>query len=103
MLIVPIRFSTPLEQMGFVPIAAKDILLTAAGRSMADPASKLLINEEATPTPIEVELLQPLTVQVNVRPRTEEDIAGDVPEEAKEITRGKATPMRWMLSPTPSK
>jgi hypothetical protein len=38
-------------------IAAKDIPLTAAGRSMADPASKLLTNEQT-----EMEEILPLAV-----------------------------------------
>jgi hypothetical protein len=41
--------------MRLVLIATKDIPLTAAGRSMADPASKLLTNEGATPTQTEME------------------------------------------------
>jgi hypothetical protein len=48
--------------MRLVLIAAKDILLTAAGRSMANLASKLLINEEATPTQTEMEEILPLAV-----------------------------------------
>jgi hypothetical protein len=89
--------------MRLVLIAAKVIPLTAAGRSMADPASKLLTNEEVTPTLTEVEVTLPLTVQVNVRPRTEEDTAGEVPEEAEETIREKAVLMRWMPLSTPSK
>jgi hypothetical protein len=89
--------------MRLVLIAAKDILLTAAGRSMANLASKLLTNEEVTPTQTEVEEILPLAVQVNVRLRTEEDIAGEAPEEAEEIIKEKAMPMRWMPSSTPSK
>jgi hypothetical protein len=42
--------------MRLVLIAAKDICLTTAGRSMADLASKLLTNEEVTPTQTEVEV-----------------------------------------------
>jgi hypothetical protein len=89
--------------MRLVLIAAKDILLTAAGRSMADMASKLLTNEEVTPTQTEVEEILPLAVQVNVRLRTEEDIMGEVPEEAEETIREKAVPLRWMQSSTPSR
>jgi len=48
--------------MRLVLIVAKDTLLTAAGRSMADLASKLLTNEEATPTQTEVEVTLPLAV-----------------------------------------
>jgi hypothetical protein len=84
-----------------VPIAAKDILLTAIGKSMADTANKLPINEGATPTLTEVEEILLLTVQDNVRPRTKEVTAAEAPEEAEEITRGKAVLMRWMLSPIP--
>jgi hypothetical protein len=69
--------------------AAKDTPLTAAGRSMADPASNLPTNEEATPTQTEVEEILPLTVQVNVRLRTEEVIAGEALEEAEETIKGK--------------
>jgi hypothetical protein len=76
--------------MRLVLIAAKDILLTAAGRSMADLASKLFTNEEATPTQTEVEETLPLAVQVNVRPRTEVNITGEVPEEAEETIKEKA-------------
>jgi hypothetical protein len=93
----------PLVQMRLVLIAAKDTPLTAAGRNMADLASNLLTNEEVTPTQTEAELTSPLTVQVNIRTRTEEDITGKVPEEAEETIRGKAVLMRWMLSSTPSK
>jgi hypothetical protein len=93
----------PLVLMRLVLIAAKDILLTAAGRSMADLASKLLTNEEVTPTQTEVEEILPLAVQVNVRLRTEEDIAGEEPEEAEETIKGKAMLMRWIPSSTPSK
>jgi hypothetical protein len=89
--------------MRLVLIAAKDILLTAVGRSMADPASKRLTNEEDTPTQTEVEVTLPLAVQVNVRTRTEEDIAEEVPEEAEETIKEKAVLMRWMPSSTPSK
>jgi hypothetical protein len=89
--------------MRLVPIAAKDILLTAAGRSMADLASKLLTNGEDTPTQTEVEEILPLAVEVNVRLRTEEDIVGEVPEEAEETIKEKAVLMRWMPSSTPSK
>jgi hypothetical protein len=77
-------------------IAAKDIPLTTVGRSMADLASKLLTNEEATPTLTEVEVTLPLAVQVNIRTRTEADTAGEVPEEVEETTRGKAVLTRWM-------
>jgi hypothetical protein len=70
---------------------------------MADPASNLPTNEEVTPTQTEVEETLPLAVQVNVRLRTEEDIAGEAPEEAEETIRGKAVPLRWMPSSTPSK
>jgi hypothetical protein len=89
--------------MRLVLIAAKDIPLTAAGRSMADLASKLLTNEEVTPTQTEVEEILPLTVQVNVRLRTEVDIVEEVPEEAEETIKEKTVPMRWKLSSTPSK
>jgi hypothetical protein len=89
--------------MRLVLIAAKDILLTAVGRSMADPASNLLNNEEVTPTQTEAEEILPLTVQVNDRLRTEEVIAGEALEEAEEIIKGKAVLMRWMLSSTPSR
>jgi hypothetical protein len=41
--------------------------------------------------------------KVNVRLRTEKDIAEEVPEEAEETIKGKAVLMRWMLSSTPSK
>jgi hypothetical protein len=70
---------------------------------MADPASNLPTNEEVTPTQTEVEEILPLTVQVNVRLRTEEVITGEVREEAEEIIKGKAVLMRWMPSSTPSK
>jgi hypothetical protein len=70
---------------------------------MADLASNLPTNEEVTPTQTEVEETLPLTVHVNVRLRTEEDIAGEVPEEAGETIKEKAVPMRWMQSSTPSK
>jgi hypothetical protein len=93
----------PLVQMRPVLIVAKDILLTAAGRSMADLANNRLINEEVTPTHTEMEVIQPLTVQVNVRTRTEEDSVGEVLEEAEEIIKEKAVLMRWMPSLTPSK
>jgi hypothetical protein len=89
--------------MRLVLIAAKDTPLTAVGRNMADPASSLLNHEEVTPTQTEVEEILPLTVQVNVRPRTEEDIAGEVRKEAEETIKGKAVLMRWMPSSTPSK
>jgi hypothetical protein len=89
--------------MRLVLIAAKDTPLTAVGRSMADPASNLPTNEEVTPTQTEVEETLPLMVQVNVRLKTEEDIAGEVPEEAEEIIREKAVPLRWMQSSTPSR
>jgi hypothetical protein len=89
--------------MRLVLIVAKDTPLTAAGRSMADPASRLLTNEEATPTQTEAEVTLPLAVQVNVRPRTEVDIAGEVLEEAEETIKEKAVLMRWMPSSTPSK
>jgi hypothetical protein len=93
----------PLVQMRLVLIAAKDTPLTAAGRSMADQASRLPTNEEVTPTLTEVEMTLPLAVQVNVRPRTEEDTAEEVPEEVEETIKGKAMLMRWMPSSTPSK
>jgi hypothetical protein len=93
----------PLVQMRLVLIAAKDILLTAVGRNMADLASNLLNNEEVTPTQTEVEEILPLAVQVNVRLRTEEDIVGEVPEEAEKTIKGKAVLLRWMQSSTPSK
>jgi hypothetical protein len=70
---------------------------------MADLASKLLTNEEVTPTQTEVEETLLLAVQVNVRHRTEEDIAGEALEEAEETIKGKAVLMRWMPSSTPSK
>jgi tRNA C32,U32 (ribose-2'-O)-methylase TrmJ len=89
--------------MRLVLIAAKDIPLTTAGRSMADLASKLLTNKEVTPTLTEVEATLPLAVQVNIRPRTEADTVGEVPEEAKETIKGKAMLMRWMPLSTPSK
>ena len=93
----------PLVQIRLVLIAAKDIPLTAVGRNMADLVSNLLNNEEVTPTQTEVEEILPLTVQVNVRLRTEEDIVGEVPEEAEETIKEKAVPLRWMQSSTPSK
>jgi hypothetical protein len=86
-----------------VLIAAKDTPLTAVGRNMADLASKLPTNEEVTPTQTEAEVILPLAVQVNVRTRTEEDIAGEVLDEAEETIKGKAVLMRWMPSSTPSK
>jgi hypothetical protein len=89
--------------MRLVLIAAKDILLTAAGRSMANLASTLLTNEEVTPTQTEVEVILPLAVQVNVRPRTEVDTTGKVPEEAEETIKEKAMLMRWIPLLTPSK
>jgi hypothetical protein len=89
--------------MRLVLIAAKDILLTAVGRSMADLASKLLTNKEVTPTRSEVKVTLPLAVQVNVRTGTEADIAGEEPEEAEETIKEKAVLMRWMPSSTPSK
>jgi hypothetical protein len=89
--------------MRLVLIAAKDIPLTAVGRSMADLVNNLPTNEEVTPTQTEVEVILPLTVQVHVRLRTEEVIAGEVLEEAEEIIKGKAVLMRWMPSLTPSK
>jgi hypothetical protein len=89
--------------MRLVLIAAKDTPLTAVGRSMADLVNNLPTNEEVTPTQTEVEEILPLTVQVNVRLRTEEVTAGEVREEAEEITKGKAVLMRWMPSSTPSK
>jgi hypothetical protein len=89
--------------MRFVLIAAKDTPLTAVGRNMADQVNNLLNNEEVTPTRIEVEVILPLTVQVNVRTRTEEVITEEVPEEAEETTREKAVLMRWTPSSTPSK
>jgi hypothetical protein len=70
---------------------------------MANLASNFLTNEEATPTQIEVEVILPLAVQANVRLRTEEDIAGEVPEEAEETIKEKAVLMRWMPSSTLSK
>jgi hypothetical protein len=92
-----------LVQMRLALIAAKDTPLTAVGRNMADPASNLPTNEEVIPTRTEVTETLHLAVQVNVRLRTEVDIAGEVPEEAKEIIKGKAVPLRWMQSSTPSK
>jgi hypothetical protein len=89
--------------MRLVLIAAKDTPLTTVGRSMADPASNLLNHEEATPTQTEAEEILPLTIQVNVRLRTEEVIAGEALEEAEETTKGKAVLMRWMPSSTQSK
>jgi hypothetical protein len=50
-----------------------------------------------------MEVILPLAVQVNVRLRTEEDIVGEVPEEAEETIKEKAVPLRWMQSSTPSK
>jgi hypothetical protein len=70
---------------------------------MADPARNLLTNEEVTPAQTEMEVILPLAVQVNVRLRTEEDIVGEVLEEAEETIKGKAVPLRWMQSSTPSK
>jgi hypothetical protein len=93
----------PLVQMRLVLIAAKDTLLTAVGRSMADLASNLLTNEEVTPTQTEMEVIVPLAVQVNIGLRTEEDIVGEVLEETEETIKEQAMPMRWMLSSTPSK
>jgi hypothetical protein len=93
----------PLVQMRLVLIAAKDTPLTAVGRSMADLVNNLLTNEEITPTQTEAEEILPLAVQVNVRFRTEEVIAGEALEEAEEIIKGKAVLMRWMPSSTPSK
>jgi hypothetical protein len=61
---------------------------------MAIPASRLLTNVEVSPTLTEVEVTLPLAVQVNVRPRTEEDIVGEIPEEAEEITKEKVVLMR---------
>jgi hypothetical protein len=89
--------------MRLVLIVAKDILLTAAGRNMADLASKLPTNKEVTPTLTEVEVTLPLTVQVNVRPRIEEDIVEEVSEEAEETIKEKAVLMRWTPSSTLSK
>jgi hypothetical protein len=89
--------------MRLVLIAAKDILLTAVGRSMADQVNNLLTNEEVTPTQTEAEVILPLAVQVNARPRTEEAIAGEALEEAEETIKGKAVLTRWMPSSTPSK
>jgi hypothetical protein len=93
----------PLVQMRLVLIAAKDTPLTAVGRSMADLVNNLPTNEEVTPTQTEAEEILPLAVQVNIRTRTEEDIAGEVLDEAEEIIKGKAVLMRWMPSSTPSK
>jgi hypothetical protein len=93
----------PLVQMRLVLIAAKDIPLTAVGRSMANLVSKPLTNVEAIPIQTEVKIHLPLAVQVNVRPRTEEDTTGEVPEEAEETIKEKAVLMRWMPSLTPSK
>jgi hypothetical protein len=92
----------PLVQMRLVLIAARDTPLTAVGRSMADLVNNLLNNEEVTPTQTEVEEILPLTVQVNVRLRTEEVIAGEVLGEAEETIKGKAMLMRWTPSSTPS-
>jgi hypothetical protein len=89
--------------MRLVLIAAKDIPLTAAGRNTADLASNLPTNEEVTPTQTKAEVTLPLTVQVNVRTRTEEVIAEEALEEAEETIEGKAVLMRWMPSSTPSK
>jgi hypothetical protein len=89
--------------MRLVLIAAQDIPLTAAGRSMVDLANKLPTNEEVTPTLTKVEATLPLAVQVYVRPRTEVDIVEEVPEEAKETIKGEAMLMRWMPWSTPSK
>jgi hypothetical protein len=80
--------------MRLVLIAAKDTPLTAVGRSMADLVNNLPTNEEVTPTQTEAEEILPLAVQVNVRTRTEEDIAGEVLDEAEEIIKGKAVLMR---------
>jgi hypothetical protein len=93
----------PLVQMRLVRIAAKDTPLTAVGRSMGDLVNNLLTNEEITPTQTKAEEILPLAVQVNVRLRTEEVIAGEALEEAEEIIKGKAVLMRWMPSSTPSK
>jgi hypothetical protein len=89
--------------MRLVLIAAKDTPLTAVGRSMADLVNNLLTNEKGTPTQTEVEEILPLAVQVNVRLRTEEVIAGEALEEAEEIIKGKAVLMRWTPSSTLSK
>jgi hypothetical protein len=70
---------------------------------MADLASNLPTNEEVTPTQTKVEETLPLAVQDNVRLRTEEDIMGKVLEEAEETIKGKAMPLRWMPSSTPSR
>jgi hypothetical protein len=61
-LIVLIQLSMPLVQMRLALIAAKDTPLTAVGRNTADPASKLLTNEGATPTQTEMEEILPLAV-----------------------------------------
>jgi hypothetical protein len=89
--------------MRLVLIAAKDTPLTAVGRNMADLVNNLLNNEEVTPPQTEAEEILPLAVQVNVRLRTEEVIAGEALEEAEETIKGKAVLMRWMPSSTPSK
>jgi hypothetical protein len=89
--------------MRLVLIAAKDTPLTAARRNTADLASNLPTNEEVTPTQTEAEVILPLAVQVNVRLRTEEVIAGEALEEAEETIKGKAVPMRWMPLSIPSK
>jgi hypothetical protein len=70
---------------------------------MADLVNNLPTNEEVTPTQTEAEVILPLAVQVNVRLRTEEVIAGEVLEEAEETIKGKAVLMRWTPSSTPSK
>jgi hypothetical protein len=89
--------------MRLVLIAAKDIPLTAVGKSMADLVNNLLNNEEVTPTQTEAEEIFPLAVQVNDRLRTGEVIAGEALEEAEETIKGKAVLMRWTPSSTPSK
>jgi hypothetical protein len=93
----------PLVLMRLVLIVAKDIPLTAAGRSMADLANKLPTNEKVTPTQTEVEVTLPLAVQINVRTRTEVDTAEEVPEKAERTIKEKAVLMRWTPSSTPSK
>jgi hypothetical protein len=67
------------------------------------PGQQTSHQREDTPTQTEVEEILPLAVQVNVRLRTEEDIVGEVPEEAEETIKEKAVLIRWMPSLTPSK
>jgi hypothetical protein len=80
--------------MRLVLIVAKVIHLTYAGKSMADLASKLLTNVEVTPTQTEVEDILSLAVQVNIKPRTEADLAGEVLDETEDTIKEKAVLMR---------